>query len=61
MCVYVFVVWFLLFSFGVQHLHEQRLRRSAAATMLQVQTLFAPGGYVMDFGQYRQQFGEFVL
>jgi len=51
----------VLFSLGVQHLHEQRLRGSATATVLQVQTLLAPGGYVMDFGQHGQQLGKFVL
>jgi len=53
--------WAALFSFGVQHLHEQCLRGSAAAAVLQVQAVFATGGYVMDVGQHGQQFSEFVL
>jgi len=53
-CMYVCIVWFVLFSLSVQHLHEQRLRGSAAATVLQVQTLLASGGYVMDLGQHGQ-------
>lgn len=59
--VCVVIGGFVLFSLGVQHLHEQRLRGSAAATVLQVQALLASGGYVMDVGQYGQQFGKFVL
>lgn len=51
----------VLFSLGVQHLHEQSLRGSSAAAVLQVQTFLAPGSYMMDVGQYGQQFGKFVL
>jgi len=38
----------MLFSLCVQHLHEQRLRGSATATVFQVKALLASGGYVMD-------------
>lgn len=62
MCVYMCVFGsFVLFSLGMQHLHEQRLCGSTATTVFQVQALFAPSGYVMDVGQHRQKFGKFVL
>lgn len=50
-----------LFSFRVQHLHEEGLRWGAAVAVLLVQVLLASCGQSVDLGQQLQHFVEFIL
>lgn len=50
-----------LFPLGVQHLHEERLGRRTAATVLLVQVLLASRRQWVDFRQQLQHFVELIL
>lgn len=50
-----------LFSFRVQHLHEERLRWGTAVAVFLIQVLLATRGQRVDFWQQLQHFVELIL
>lgn len=50
-----------LFSFSMQHFHQERLCWCTTRAMLHVQMFLALRCQRMNIGNYAQQFGEFLL